>query len=117
MFLGPSRCKTAICSHCHTVMYPGGSENHKKGYFANGACQVKMKGEDDIPDWVQPEPQGIYVKWTDFHPVEFLKTLWEMYERFAVHGERSYRNTRLLGMCFRGGQPSLRTVACQCSSG
>jgi len=43
-------------------MYPGGSENHKKGYFANGARQVKMKGEDDIPDWVQPEPQGIYVK-------------------------------------------------------
>jgi len=30
-------------------MHPSGSE---KDYFANGATQVKMKGKDDIPDWV-----------------------------------------------------------------
>jgi len=49
--------KTAI--RCHTVMYPGGSENHKKGYCADGARQAKRKGEGGIPDW--PQPQGIYV--------------------------------------------------------
>ncbi|KAH9967213.1 hypothetical protein BC827DRAFT_1088629, partial [Russula dissimulans] len=58
--------KTAICSHCHTVMYPSGSQNHKKGYCVDGARQVKGKGEDGIPDW--PQPQGIYVKGTAFRP-------------------------------------------------
>jgi len=79
--------KTATCSRCHTVMYPDGSENHKKGYCADGARQAKRKGEDDIPDW--PQPQGIYVKGTQFHPIEFLKTLRDMYERVVIHGERS----------------------------
>ncbi|KAH9955685.1 hypothetical protein BC827DRAFT_1235658 [Russula dissimulans] len=78
--------KTAICSRCHTVMYPGGSQNHKKGYCVDGARQVKGKGEDEIPDW--PQLQGIYMKGTDFRPVEFLKTLRDMYERVVVRGER-----------------------------
>ncbi|KAH9953441.1 hypothetical protein BC827DRAFT_1146127, partial [Russula dissimulans] len=56
--------------------------NHKKGYCVYGACQVKGTGGDNIPDW--PQPQGIYVKGTDFHPVKFLKTLWDMYERVVV---------------------------------
>ncbi|KAH9968171.1 hypothetical protein BC827DRAFT_1170757 [Russula dissimulans] len=58
-------------------MYPCGSENHKKGYCVDGARQVKRKGEDDIPNW--PQPQGIYVKEMDFHPVKYLKTLQDMY--------------------------------------
>jgi len=69
------------------MMYPGGSENHKRGYCADGTRQVKRKGEDNIPDW--PQPQGIYVKGTDFHPIEFLKTLWDMYEKVVVREERS----------------------------
>jgi len=28
------------------------------------------------------------VKGTDFHPVKFLKTLWDMYKMVVVHGER-----------------------------
>src|SRR5712675_2431249 len=87
MFLGHSQRKTAICSRCHTVMYPGGSEDHKRGYCADGARQVKRKGGDDIPDW--PRPRGIYVKGTDFHPVEFLKTLQDVYKKVAVREERS----------------------------
>ncbi|KAH9964478.1 hypothetical protein BC827DRAFT_1109232, partial [Russula dissimulans] len=81
--------KTAICSRCHTVMYPGAPENHKKGYCADGARQVKRKGNDasDIPDWLQP--QGVYAKGTHSHPVKFLKTLRDMYERVVVRGERS----------------------------
>ena len=51
------------------MMYPGSSE---RGYCANGARQVKMKGEDDIPNWPQPQAQGIYVKGTDFHPIGIL---------------------------------------------
>src|SRR5712675_896109 len=85
--LGHSQRRTAICSRCHTMMYPGGSENHKRGYCADGTRQVKRKGEDDIPDW--PQPQEIYVKGTDFHPIEFLKTLWDMYEKVVVREERS----------------------------
>jgi len=79
--------KTAICSRCHTVMYPGGPENHKTGYCADGARQVKRKGDDDIPDW--PQPQGVYAKGTHFYPIEFLKTLRDMYERVVVREERS----------------------------
>jgi len=45
--------KTAICSRCHTVIYPGGPENHKKCCCADGTRQVKRKGDDDI-DWPQP---------------------------------------------------------------
>ena len=87
MFLGHSQRKMAICSRFRAVMYPGGSENHKRGCCADGARQVKRKGEDDISDC--PQPQGIYVKGTDFHPVEFLKTLQDVYEKVAVREERS----------------------------
>jgi len=68
-------------------MYPCGSENHKKGYCADGARQLKRKGEDDIPDW--PRPHGIYAKGTQFRLIKSLKTLRDMYERVVVHGERS----------------------------
>src|SRR5712672_3002804 len=67
VFLGHSQCGMAICSCCHIMMCPGSSENHKRGYCVNGARQVKMKGKDDIPNW--PQPQGIYVKGTDFPPI------------------------------------------------
>ena len=71
-------------------MYPGGienpSENHKKSYCADGARQKRRKGEeDDVPEW--PQPQGIFTTGTDFHPIEFLKTVREMYERVMVRGE------------------------------
>ena len=64
--------------------------------------------EDDIPDWPLPQPQGIYGKGTDFHPIEFLKTLWDMYERVLVCGERStdlpveYEAFGKVAKCFRG---------------
>lgn len=67
-------------------MYPGGSENHRKGFCADGARQVKRKGDvDDVPDW--PQPQGIFATGTQFNPIQFLKTLREMYERVVVRGE------------------------------
>ena len=50
---------------------------------------MKTKGEDDIPNWPQPQAWGIYVKGTDFHPVGFLKTPWDMHEKVVVGGERS----------------------------
>ncbi|KAH9953272.1 hypothetical protein BC827DRAFT_1146474, partial [Russula dissimulans] len=75
------------CTRCQTVVYPGAPENHKKGYCPDSACQVKRKGDDDIPDW--PPPQGVYAKGTFFHPIEFLKTLWDMYERVVVCEVRS----------------------------
>ncbi|KAH9956342.1 hypothetical protein BC827DRAFT_1232171 [Russula dissimulans] len=69
-------------------MYPDGPENHKEGYCADGTCPVKKKDDDDIPDWSQPQ-QGIYAKRTHPNPIEFLKTLQDMYERVVVWGERN----------------------------
>jgi hypothetical protein len=64
-------------------MYPGGTDNHKKGYCADGARQIVKKGDNDsLPDW--PQPQGIFEKGTHFHPIEFLKTLREVYEKLVV---------------------------------
>jgi hypothetical protein len=67
-------------------MYPGGAagtENHKKGYCADGARQIVKKGDNDtLPDW--PQPQGIFEKGTHFYPIEFLKTLREVYEKLIV---------------------------------
>ena len=50
----------------------------------DGARQVKRKGEDDIPDW--PQPQENYGKGMHFYPIEFPKTPRDTYER---DGERS----------------------------
>src|SRR5882757_1805576 len=99
MFLGRSQRKMAICSCCHIMTYSGSSENHKRGYCANGACQAKMKDEDDTPDWPQPQARVIYVKGTDFHPVGFLKTPWDMHEKVVVGGQerRSLRGVRGFG--------------------
>jgi len=64
-------------------MYPGGAENHKRGYCADGARQIMKKGDDDsLPDW--PQPQGIFEKGTHFYPIEFLKTLQKIYEKLIV---------------------------------
>jgi len=48
---------------------------------------VKRKGEDDISDC--PQPQGIYVKGTDSHPIKSLKTLQDVYKKVVVHKGRS----------------------------
>ena len=97
----------AVCSHCHTVMHPSGSE---KDYFANGAAQVKMKGKDDIPDWVlsatgnlcerdRLSPRRISED-TVGHVREHCNTRREEYEAFQV------------GKLLQRRQPSLRTAAC-----
>ena len=65
------------------IMYPGGADNHKRGYCADGAHQIMKKCDHDtLPDW--PQPQGIFEKGTHFHPIEFLKTLREVYEKVVV---------------------------------
>jgi len=65
------------------IMYPGGADNHKRGYCSDGARQIVKRGDrDTLPDW--PQPQGIFEKGTHFHPIEFLKTLREVYEKVVV---------------------------------
>jgi hypothetical protein len=65
-------------------MYPGGTDNHKRGYCADGVRQILKKGDNDaLPDW--PQPQGIFEKGTHFYPIEFLKTLREVYEKLVVN--------------------------------
>jgi hypothetical protein len=47
-----SQRKTAICSRCQMIMYPGGADNHRRGYCADGARQIVKKGDNDtLPDW------------------------------------------------------------------
>jgi hypothetical protein len=54
-----------------------------RGYCADGAQQIAKKGSDDtLPAW--PQPQGIFEKGTHFHPIEFLKTLREVYKKLVV---------------------------------
>ncbi len=49
----------------------------------DGAHQIVKKGDDyTLPDW--PQPQGIFEKGTHFYPIEFLKTLREVYEKLVV---------------------------------
>ena len=51
-------------------------------------CREKSRGDDwDRYNW--PQPQGIYGKGVHFYPIEFLKTLQDMYEMVVVCGERS----------------------------
>ncbi|KAH9958299.1 hypothetical protein BC827DRAFT_1136441, partial [Russula dissimulans] len=77
--------------HCFVVsiVKPTGGNNlaGTDAKLADGARQVKRKGDDDIPDW--PQPQGVYAKGTHFYPIEFLKTLRDMYKRVVVRDERS----------------------------
>src|SRR6266699_7254783 len=75
--------KMAIYGRCQMIMYPGGADNHKRGYCADGAHQIVKKCDHDtLPDW--PQPQGIFEKGTHFHPIEFLTTLQEVYEKVVV---------------------------------
>jgi len=68
------------------IMYPGGTDNHKRGY-CDGARQIVKKGDNDtLPDW--PQPQGIFEKGTHFHPIEFIKTLREVYGKVVVDRAR-----------------------------
>jgi len=63
-------------------MYPGptGSlDNHKRGYCSDGVKQAK-----DGPLW--PQPHGIFEHGRQFHPVNFLKILREVYDAVVVKG-------------------------------
>lgn len=88
----------ATCKRCRTIMYPGAAgspENHKRGYCSDGAMQKlehTTQNEDPpqahqpsswvLPEW--PQPKGIFTDGTQFHPVEFLNTIREMYEQVVV---------------------------------
>jgi hypothetical protein len=64
-------------------MYPSGADNHKRGYCADGTRQIVKKGDNDtLPEW--PQLQSIFLKGTHFYPIESLKTLQAVYERFVV---------------------------------
>lgn len=43
---------------------------------------MKKGDSDTLPGW--PQPQGISERGTRFHPLEFLKTLREVYEKLVV---------------------------------
>ncbi|OBZ69972.1 hypothetical protein A0H81_10475 [Grifola frondosa] len=84
---GEKKCKVQTCGCCHQVKYPGGigsKGNHKKQYCSDG---VKPKDSTDIsPDW--PQPSGIFTGGSHFHPIVFLTTLCEMYEKTVMNQGR-----------------------------
>ncbi|THH19481.1 hypothetical protein EW146_g1687 [Bondarzewia mesenterica] len=78
--------KPQTCGRCRVVKYSGGvgsDANHKKQHCSDG---VKPKDTaDELPDW--PQPLGIFTKGSHFHPIAFLMTIREMYERVVIVGE------------------------------
>ena len=65
-------------------MYPGrggAPENHKKGYCADGVRQKPKAGSTDpaLPEW--PQPHGIFTNGSHFHPLIFLATVRELYDK------------------------------------
>jgi len=61
---------------------PGSAINHKKSYCADGVKQKCAK--EAPPEW--PQPLGIFTKGTQFNPIEFLKTLRNVYESVVNEG-------------------------------
>lgn len=39
---------------------------------------------DEVPDW--PQPPGIFSNGTHFHPIVFLQTIKDLYEKFVIQG-------------------------------
>jgi hypothetical protein len=90
--------KPVTCKCCRTIMYPGPSgaaENHKQGYCSDGVKQtieLTVQNEDPpradtpksctLPEW--PQPQGIFTDGIQFHLVEFLNKIREMYEKVVI---------------------------------
>ncbi|KAJ7110203.1 hypothetical protein C8R43DRAFT_904518, partial [Mycena crocata] len=77
----------ASCKRCNKLMYPGPSkspENHKKGYCSDGFKQ-KIVDVDQSAPW--PQPDGIFTTGTDFHPLTFLATLREVYEKSVIEAD------------------------------
>lgn len=76
--------KPATCTRCQTIMYPGptgSSDNHKRGYCADGVRQkVKPDSNDGLlPEW--PQPHGIFTNGTHFHPMNFLLKIREVFDK------------------------------------
>ena len=59
----------------------GSLDNHKKGYCSDGVRQ-KAKAESNdgaLPEW--PQPSGIFMNGTHFHPITFLSKTHQLYDK------------------------------------
>ncbi|KAL6303301.1 hypothetical protein BKA93DRAFT_705858, partial [Sparassis latifolia] len=88
--------KTHACTRCKAIMWPGleGSpENHRRSYCADGARQKPKKVQrvvdgktvmvtEQSPEF--PQPPGVFMDGTHFHPGVFLKMVECMYEQLVV---------------------------------
>lgn len=56
-------------------------ENHKKGYCVDGVRQKPKTESTDstLPEW--PQPHGIFTNGSHFHPLVFLATVRELYDK------------------------------------
>lgn len=81
------------CKRCNMLMYAGPKKaegNHKRGVCSDG-CPTKMKpvkNESQQPlthqDTPPPYPHFTHGKY--FHPIRFLETLQDLYNRAVTHG-------------------------------
>ena len=56
--------------------------NHKKLHCSDG---VKSKETSDVlPDW--PQPLGVFLSGSHFHPLKFLTTLRHLYDKINIEG-------------------------------
>lgn len=78
--------KPQTCARCHRIKYVsgiGGEANHKKLHCDDGARARDVT--DPPPDW--PQPAGVFSAGTFFHPLIFLKTIWQYHNELQEHGE------------------------------
>ncbi|KAJ7026747.1 hypothetical protein C8F04DRAFT_966119, partial [Mycena alexandri] len=78
----------ATCKRCNKIMYPGpkkSPENHKKGYCSDGFKQ--KTAEDESASW--PQPAGLFTAGSEFHPLQFLITIREVYETVVVKADNN----------------------------
>ncbi|THH23181.1 hypothetical protein EUX98_g7992 [Antrodiella citrinella] len=86
--------KGMVCSRCKTLMYPGGRNselNHAKGHCSDGAPvkfgwqgKLQVKEKDKLPGPLFPLPRGIFMNGESFHPLVFLSTLHDVYDKVFV---------------------------------
>ncbi|EGN94922.1 hypothetical protein SERLA73DRAFT_155604 [Serpula lacrymans var. lacrymans S7.3] len=68
--------KTQVCSRCPTIKFPGSTGSachHKKKHCSDGVPVTISEPASDLPPW--PQPQGIFVNGTHFHPHTFLSKI------------------------------------------
>ena len=105
------------CKRCRCIMYPyssGSSLNHKPGYCSDGApvkailepvhtVETPDKTSSKVIPW--PQPEGIFTTGNRFHPIPFLQSIRNLYQRLVEenipHSDLDLEFQAFLMLCTR----------------